>query len=713
MPYARIYLDHSPELFTWSVSKEISVGDRVLVPFRNTKRFGIVIEIDDVKPDFAVRSILSLVGEGFFPPYGIEVAKQLSVSTMSSLPKVLSLMIPDAFLWKEHPEKRNTKYFLGKKGEREEGNKIRGEKQKAVVEALQKQDELSDDEIRELASLATIKSLLEKGVIEKENKGLVVPRPSVQKKKQLHTLTDEQESVYKALKKDSSPTLLWGVTGSGKTEVYRHLARDILDGDPTAQVLFLVPEIALTEQFICSFQEVFGDTLAVWHSQLSEGERIQEWARVTTGEARILVGARSACMIPLRNPKLLVIDEEHEWTYKNEFVPRFWTHDVIQEIREQGNNGIKVILGTATPSLRTLKKVDDGEYKVLRLNKRVHSEVFPKIEIVDLRNEGKKGNFTALSEILVEDIQAKIANKEQVVLFLNKRGMAGATQCKDCGHQFECKNCSYNLKLHEKGSQALLMCHVCGHMEHLPPSCPECHQEAYVFRGWGTQQVEKQLQELFPKARIARVDRDSVKKKHDFQKIYQAMHNREIDILLGTQMVAKGLDFAHVGLVGVLLADIGLGLPDFAAEERVFQLMLQVAGRAGRRNQPSHILVQTFHPEEPLFSYLQKYNIDEFYELLQTQRKALSMPPYKSLAKITYSYTKKEDAHKHAKALCDWLKEKGIDSRMAPAFFPRSHNKYHWHVFVQHNEQKKLLELLHSVPKELLGKVDTDPVSLL
>lgn len=720
--YCRVYLHGIRDLYTWSGDESTQPGDRVEVFFRGRRRLGIVVDISSEVPDFKVQPIVQYVDRSFLPSYSLELAKQIAETTFSSVGKVLSFMIPEDFLRKKNPEKRDIVYRLVETYH--DTSLLRGKKQQEVLTLLQ-DGEKSEESLREVVSMATLKVLLEKNFIEKEERGLRRIR-STKSMKALYSFTPLQKEAYDSLKAAEKPVLLWGVTGSGKTEIYRHLAQEVLDENSTGQVLFLVPEIALTDQFIASFQEMFGHDLAVWHSKLSTGEKIQEWLRVTQGEARILIGARSACMVPLRDPALLIVDEEHEWTYKNEFAPRFWTRDVILKVKElvethghaslPKNPSVRCVFGSATPSLWALAQGEEKQMEIVRLSQRVHSHLLPEIRLIDLRKEMIRGNATALSESLVKELKKTLSANKQAVLFLNKRGLAGSVQCKSCGNFRECPNCSYALKLHERFGKSLLVCHVCGHTKHFSETCSDCGEERSVFKGWGTQQVENQLKELFPQARIARADRDTITRKHDFTQMYHAMKNREIDILLGTQMVAKGLDFADVDLVGILLADVGLGLPDYMAEERAFQLLTQVAGRAGRAGQRSHILVQTFRPEEPLFQALATYDIDGFYDFLQKERRLSGMPPYGDLIKITFDALTKEEASKKAKKLFRWLEAHGhasVEYFMAPAFFPKMHGKYHWHVFVQSTDKTDLLDFIRLVPIELLGKVDVNPVSLL
>jgi primosomal protein N' (replication factor Y) len=503
------------------------------------------------------------------------------------------------------------------------------------------------------------------------------------------------------------------VTGSGKTEIYKNLAKkhslDCNDG----QTILLLPENALTPQLLAEFRGIFGDKMAVWHSKLSVGEKIQEWARCVFGEAKILIGARSAAFVPLQNPKLIILDEEHEWTFKSEFSPRIWTHDLAEKIAEKFS--AKLVFGSATPRVESLVKCENNEWDLVTLDKRVTEVQMPEISFIDLKNEAKKGNYGPISEKLAEEIQKILAKKKQGILFLNRRGFFGSTTCKKCGTTMECPDCSFPMKVHRNPAKEILLCHVCGFMKNFPQTCPECGEKDFEFRGWGTQQLEEILKTQFPKLRVLRADADSTRRKNGFREIMEKFHNGEADILLGTQMIAKGLDFENVDLVGVILADIGLSLPDFRAEERVYQLLTQVAGRAGRRKNRGKILIQTFRPDEELFKFVKKHDTANFLQWQKSHREQMQMPPFISLAKITFSRREKQKAFQLAKNFAGFCQGKLGKEKVdwAPAFFPRSHNQYHFHVFIRLNSREKLIKFLHETEIPKPAKIDIMPVSLL
>ncbi|MCF7812304.1 primosomal protein N' [Candidatus Gracilibacteria bacterium] len=721
MQFCDVWIRGVKGIFSWHFEKDqkISIGSRVVVRFRGKKRVGIVVSVTEKIPDFQTQPVQEIWEEHFIDERYIRLARNIAEENFTSFEKVLGLMIPDKFFFARHPEKRDIFYLLQSLNSSE--FELKGEKQRLAVQILREEGGKAEEAVlRKKVSRATIQSLIKKGWIQEESGKIKNIFSRVPRGKPSFQLNSAQENAVEQIQSTDKPTLLFGVTGSGKTEVYKKLASKMLEQDQSAQVLFLLPEIALTPQLIDEFHSIFADKIAVWHSQLSEGEKIQEWARIQSGEARILIGARSAVLIPLRNPKLIILDEEHEWTFKNEFAPRFWTHDVVLKIEQIFCS--KLVFGTATPRVESFIQVESGHWQRVNLSDRVHQVQLPEIQMVDLRNEAKKGNFGPLSEILIEELHSIFSQKKQAMLFLNKRGFSGATLCRVCGHRFECPHCSHCMKMHQRAGNQKFLCHVCGHMERFPLSCPECGSDHFVFRGWGTQMVEEILREKFPDIRLFRADSDSVSGKNDFEKLMDRFHEGEADVLLGTQMIAKGLDFENVQLVGVILADVGLNLPDFRSEERVFQILTQVAGRAGRRKKRGRIVIQTFRPEEKVFDFVRSHDSQGFLEWQQEIRRKISLPPFSALGKLTISHTQKETAFEEAKKIYHSLHQKlqqtekysSWHCHFAPAFFPRTHGKYHFHVFLKTPDTGSLVQFLRD-HSSLVGAatIDINPSSLL
>ena len=711
MYYAQVFIRNANDCFTWHSELPVNLGDRVLVSFRNQKKLGITVRVSVEKPDFKTLPILAVYDDRFIDARYIELAHKVASLNLSSVEKVLSLMIPAKFLLEKTPAKRTVFYKLEQPEAR-----VKGVKQQWVLDYLTQAGGVATaSDLRVGVALSTLKGLEERNIISASD-GLLKTnlKEDVLPSKPQYKLTVPQADCLNEINKSDRPNLLWGVTGSGKTEIYKHLAiKSLKEGK---QTLLLLPEIALTSQLIAEFRNIFGPALAVWHSSLSVGEKVQAWERVRTGEAKILIGARSALLVPMPELGLIILDEEHEWTYKNEAGVRFWTHDIAVLLSEHFE--ARLIFGSATPKLESLQMTKTGTWNLVRLEEQVIVSQAPEMQLVDMSQETKRGNYSPVSSHLQEAITRTLEANRQVVLFLNKRGFAGATMCRHCGERFECPNCSGNMKVHGQ-KKPYLMCHVCGHFEGFPKSCPSCQETDFKFQGWGTEQVEAWFKKNFPERTILRADRDSVSGRHDFEYIMQKFYHHEADVLLGTQMVAKGLDFQKVDLVGIILADVGLSLPDFRSEERVFQLLTQVAGRTGRREKRGKIIVQTFRPDEPLFSFLQSQQTEAFLESQLKQRALHSWPPFAELAKITFSDESKATAFADTKntfsALEQIIKERSLDVEMfwVPAFFPKAHNKYWFHIIIKTKDLVVAQELITSIVLPKTARLDIKPSSLL
>ncbi len=702
MHFVQIYLRSVRDTYTWHSETPLKPGARVALKFRGRPRQGIVVAVSKTKPDFKTQPIDEVWDEQFVPETWITLARWIAEQNFTNISNVMSLVVPEKLLLQRDPVIREKFWSLTGK----EFEKLKGGKQKVVIEKLLL-SETTDEELREWASPTVLKNLAEKEIIQFRT-GNIIPAKQPDFTRPAHDLAPAQQEVFDSISKSKKPCLLWGVTGSGKTEVYKKLAEKVLSQGK--QALILLPEIALTPQLIAEFRSV--GSVAVWHSKLSEGERVQEWARCASGEAQILIGARSAALIPLPNLKLIVLDEEHEWTFKSETAPRLWTHDVAEWLSMMLQT--KLVFGSATPRLESWTRCEKGEWNRFDLPDRVNATALPKIKFVDMRNEVKFGNYGPISSHLAEAIGATVEGGKQVVLFLNRRGFSGSTTCRMCGDTCDCPHCDVPMKLHRNGANSRLICHICGHLAPFVDKCPHCEAEDFVFRGWGTQQVEQELKDNYPGLRVLRADADSVGGKHDFRKLCDKFAAHEADVLLGTQMVAKGLDFEKVALVGVILADVGLSLPDFRAEERSFQLLTQVSGRAGRRNTQGNILIQTFKPDEKVFSFVKKHDTGGFLDWQREARLSSSLPPFGAIAKIGFSHMDKKVSFQLAQDLFREVKKrKDCTCNFAPAFWPRTHGKYHFRVFIQTKTREELYVVLRSLDLPQGAKVDINPASLL
>ncbi|MCE5878193.1 primosomal protein N', partial [Enterococcus faecium] len=435
--------------------------------------------------------------------------------------------------------------------------------------------------------------------------------------------------------------LLEGITGSGKTEVYLQAIADVLSENKTA--IMLVPEIALTPQMVERFKGRFGESVAVLHSGLSQGEKYDEWRKIEREEAQVVVGARSAIFAPLKNIGLIIIDEEHESSYKQDETPRYHARDLA--IWRSKYHHCPIVLGSATPSLESRARAQKGVYQLLQLNHRAKAAAqLPAIEIVDMREEFQNHRTSTFSANLQEKIQNRLDKKEQTVLLLNRRGYSSFVMCRDCGFVLPCPNCDISLTLHMDTRS--MRCHYCGHEEPIPNRCPNCGGNKIRYYGTGTQKVEEELRELYPQARILRMDVDTTRRKGAHEQILQKFGAKEADILLGTQMIAKGLDFPEVTLVGVLNADTSLNLPDFRSSEHTFQLLTQVSGRAGRAEKAGEVVIQTFNPQHYAIELAKKQNYEQFYQQEMHVRHRGGYPPYYFTVKITASHPEEQVAAK-------------------------------------------------------------------
>lgn len=455
-------------------------------------------------------------------------------------------------------------------------------------------------------------------------------------------LTPLQQAAYERIKQEMTmqtgqTMLLYGVTGSGKTEVYlQSIAECMKQGK---QAIVLVPEIALTPQMVERFKSRFGEAVAVMHSRLSEGERYDEWRKIRNGHANVVVGARSAIFAPFQQIGLIIIDEEHESSYKQEETPKYHARDVA--VKRAKQNGAVVVLGSATPSLETFvaanrKPSEHIPAPILPLPERVSGQEMPVVNIVDMREELQNGNRSMFSRALYDSLKERLERKEQTVLLLNRRGYSTFVMCRSCGYTATCPHCDISLTYHQRVHS--LRCHYCGHTESSPAECPQCQSEHIRFFGTGTQKVEEELAKLFPGISVIRMDVDTTTEKNSHEKLLKAFGNREADVLLGTQMVAKGLDFPYVTLVGVIAADTTLNLPDFRAAERTFQLLTQVAGRAGRHHLPGEVIIQTYNPEHYAIQAAQQHHYEQFVEQELSLRSAMMYPPYCRLILITMTH---------------------------------------------------------------------------
>lgn len=516
-------------------------------------------------------------------------------------------------------------------------------------------------------------------------------------KKPIPELTADQQTAVDAIcdsiqSTDPQTFLLQGVTGSGKTEVYlRSIAQTLANNQ---MALMLVPEISLTPQMVTRVKSRFGDLVAVLHSGLSNGERYDEWRRIERGEAKVVVGARSAAFAPLENIGLIIMDEEHESSYKQDETPRYHARNVAKWRSDY--YGATVVLGSATPSLESRARAQKGVYQHLLLPERINQQPLPAVQVVDMRQELRKHAESNFSTELLDEIQIRMSRGEQSILMLNRRGYSSFIMCRDCGFVLQCPNCDISLTLHM--DTHTMKCHYCGHEEPIPKICPNCQSHKIRYYGTGTQKVQEELQAIIPDAKILRMDVDTTRRKGMHEKLLNSFGNQEADILIGTQMIAKGLDFPNVTLVGVLNADTALGLPDFRSSERTFQLLTQVSGRAGRADKTGSVIVQTFNPDHYAIKLAQHHDYEHFFQMEMNIRHRGKYPPYFYTLQISVSHEEEAQAAKAIMNIAQFLKpnldKNSIVLGPTPKSIARMNRKYYYQLVIKYKQDTQLHQLL-------------------
>jgi len=524
-------------------------------------------------------------------------------------------------------------------------------------------------------------------------------------------LTPDQAKVLDAIiKGKENKFLLHGITGAGKTEIYLQIAQNLQENE---QMLLLVPEISLTPQLIEYFAHGTGQAIATIHSRLSESEKRNIWQKIHLGKVKIVVGSRSALFAPFPNLKRIIIDEEHEWSYKQDQTPRYHARTVAEKICEILPD-CKMVLGSATPSVESYYKAKTDEYKLLNLTERaIANSKLPQVEIVDLREELRKGNYSIFSDLLIQKITEKLEKKEQVILFLNRRGAASSISCRECGNIVQCDHCDVAMTYHISNNKPRLICHYCGIIKAPPTKCPKCSSLYIKLIGTGTQKIEQEAKKLFPNARIFRADRDTTSHKDSFEELYQKLRDREIDILIGTQMIGKGLHLPKVNLVGIILADIGLHVPDFRSSEKTFQTITQVAGRAGRKD-PGEVIIQSYMPENPAIACAQQHDYLTFYNYEIEGRKHTSYPPFGEIIRLLITHVDRNKCLLEHNKILTLLqntvrdeKIKDVEILAHPALIQRIHNKFRYVITLKGQNLDKLI--LPLMPQLHQWKIDRDP----
>lgn len=708
--------------FTYKINKEqlplLKVGMRVVVPFGKQTLEGFVLKIyenKDVSLENKLKEIISIVDT--YPILNEELltlGKYISKTTLCSLMTSYQAMLPKALKAKKkvNMTPKYDTYICINYGMYNNDIKFNASQEK-ILELLKENKKVKKEVLNKI-SVSSVNTLLKKNIL-LEEKEENYRYNLINEEKIKFNLNEEQQKVYKEIFNSINTNetfLLYGVTGSGKTNVYMKVIEDVIKNNKTA--ILLVPEISLTPQIIKRFTSYFSN-IAVLHSGLSDGEKYDEWRKINEGKVNIVIGARSAIFAPLKNIGVIIIDEEHSQTYKQENSPRYNAIDIAKERCKYHN--CPLILGSATPSLESFARAKKNVYKLLELKNRYNNNTMPKVEIIDMNKEFKKASGY-FSNTLIDQIKETLERKEQVILFLNRRGYSSFLTCSSCGYVEKCPNCDISLTYHK--SSNMLRCHYCGYATKRKKLCPKC-QEEFKDYGIGTEKVEEELKSLIKDAKIIRMDVDTTTTKNAHAKIINSFLEEKYNILIGTQMIAKGLDFPNVTLVGVLNADIGLNFPDFRSSETTFSLLNQVLGRSGRGNKEGKVLIQTFNPEHYAITYTKNHDYLGFYNEEMKIRKILKYPPYYYICSIKIISKDYNLASKSSYDVVNYLKQ-NIKNEiiLGPSVCNvfKLNNNYRFQIIIKYKDVNNILEYLNNIEhhyfnkKDIKVEIDFNPLKL-
>ena len=696
----------------------VIIGSKVLVPFGNSKKLeeAYVVGIKE-KSEYKVKDIAKL--EDGLSDFQIKLAKWMAKHYFCNVSDCIKLMLTPGTGRKENKVQDKTINAVYLKKDIEEiefeieANKIKSEKQKRILYFVKDNEGCTIPEIEMLTdtSRAIVNTLIKNDyleLIEKKIERNPLINKNISKSDNLK-LTDEQKKAYEKIEKSLENNvfkefLLYGVTGSGKTEIYLQLIKNVIDKGKTAIVL--VPEISLTPQMLDRFISRFGkDEIAVLHSKLSIGERHDEWKKIKDGKIKIVIGARSAIFAPLENLGIVIIDEEHDSSYKSESTPKYNAKQIAALLGKVNN--CPVVYGSATPDLTTFYRANNGDIELLKLTKRANESSLPEVEVVDLKLELANGNRSMLSMDLYDAIEQNLKNKLQTILFLNRRGYSTFIMCRECGYTVKCPNCNISLTYHKYGNT--LKCHYCGHEEKVVTVCPECGSPKIRYFGTGTQKLEQEINKLFPQASTIRMDVDTVTKKNSHEVILNKFKNENIDILIGTQMVVKGHHFPNVTLVGVITADSSLNIDDYRANERTFQILTQVAGRAGREGKQGKVIIQSYTPENFSIECSKKQDYDLFYNTEIALRKQLKYPPFCDIILISFNSLDEKEIQNVSNYVYEYL-NKTLDLQEFKIYKPmpcpidKIQNRYRWRIIVKGKVDEKSNSQLNKLLRDIYNK---------
>ena len=729
---AKVVIDRSANdidrVFDYLIPDELVVekGDRVVVPFGKTQTEGFCVDLAETYDGkYELKEIISVIGEyKCFTPEMLELMHYMRQRFFLKYADVLRLFIPSAL--RTGKVRDLARYYITLNpnlslDEIKAKLTRKSEKQLQIVEELKDGGKFLS-ELNFLYGASAVNTLIKKEIALKELKKIDrVPLKNIEVKSKDVDLRPAQENAIKTIFSTSKDVvLLHGVTGSGKTVVYMQAIKKCLKEGKTA--IMLVPEISLTPQMLMNFRGEFGDQVAVLHSGLSDGEKFDEWKKLLLGDARIVVGARSAIFAPVQNVGLIVVDEEHDSSYVSETNPRYRVLEVAR-FRAKYNNA-KVVLGSATPSIETYKKALDGEYELVKMDKRISDKGLPKIEIIDMKDEILRGNNSMFSRAMQDELKKTMERGEQAMILINRLGYSSFLRCKKCGYVPTCKHCEVSLTYHKKENK--LKCHYCGTSYNMLSECPNCHSHEMGFGKMGTETVVEELHKLFPEVKILKLDSETKTKKDAMVEVLREFADNKAQILVGTQMIAKGHDFGNVTLVGLVDADLGLYQQDYRSTERTFQLVTQMSGRAGRADKEGHVILQTYSPANYVYRFATNYSYKDFYNREINIRETTNFPPFVSIIRIMITHEKMEKAREIARDIymkIRALKEKDkhiISLAGSEAHITKIQDNFRYQIVMRISKEneletlKEFYDILNEIDKKDASVfVEQDPQSMI
>lgn len=677
---------------------EVSVGDRVLIPFANRKVQGYVINLKQTSgyDKSKLKQIISkLDAQPLLSQNNLRLCFFMKENFFLRLIDVIKLCLPPLVVSGKVKDKIQEYIFL-----KDDSYITKNQKQLEIILFLREKGEEKKEILVNKFSLSSLKTLIKNNVIgvrsEKKNR---IPKSQFSvEKKEIILNHQQQEAVDRITRSKYNTFLLHGVTGSGKTEVYINVIKNALKEGKTA--IMLVPEIALTPQMFARFKNAFGDTVAILHSNLSAGERYDEWLRLKNGEAKIAIGARSCIFAPLENLGVIVIDEEHDGSYYSESNPRFHTHEVARFLAYL--NSCPLILGSATPSIESYYKVKTGEYSLIQLTNRANEKELPSIEIINMLNETEKGNVNMFSFRFLHELEECMQKKQQAMVFINRRGFSSFLMCRNCGYVPKCQDCDVSLVYHKEDN--LLKCHYCARRYKVPKVCPKCGSESLRYGAVGTERIVEELKSILgSEIPIFRLDNDTTQNKNAFVNILESFNKTSPSILVGTQMIAKGHDFNNVTLVGIVDADISLHFSDYRATERTFNLITQVAGRAGRSDKEGKVILQTYYPRHYVYRCAANYDYGAFYKREIQMRELSHFPPFVDMLRVLVTSVDEERAKKVVEEV--FVKIKGLKEEYSSDFVYLNAMKCPKKRLQKNYRYEILMRIYKKSSKEIITKI--------